>query len=224
MLEYRTTADGSVTLYNTELQEHYHSVNGAISESLHVYIGEGLVYAAARNKRVNLLEVGFGTGLNAFLTSLEALKLGIKVNYIGIEAFPLSSSLLPNLNYASLVSHPKAEEYFQLIHATRWDQPYFIHDDFILSKLHATIEEVELQPRSFQLVYFDAFAPDKQPEIWSPQIFGKLYECMDEGGALVTYSSKGTVKQALRAAGFTVERLPGAAGKRHMLRAVKTTA
>jgi tRNA U34 5-methylaminomethyl-2-thiouridine-forming methyltransferase MnmC len=216
-----TTADGSFTLYNSEIDEHYHSVYGAIMESQHVFIKAGFDFVADRYPHMNLLEVGFGTGLNALLTSIETLKRKVKVNYIGVEAHPLSCSIISKLNYPSLLDEPKAGEFFNEMHTTPWNYPAYINDDFILNKIHARIEEVELRPHQFNLVYFDAFAPDKQPEIWVPGIFRKISNCLVTDGVLVTYSSKGTVKQALRDAGFEVERLPGPAGKRHMIRAIK---
>jgi tRNA U34 5-methylaminomethyl-2-thiouridine-forming methyltransferase MnmC len=219
--ELITTADGSFTLYNSEIDEHYHSVYGAIMESRHVYIKAGFDFVAERNLHMNILEVGFGTGLNALLTSIEALRREVKVNYIGVEAHPLSCSIIGKLNYPSLLHEPKAKGFFDEMHSTPWNFPAYIHDGFILNKIHAKIEEVGLQPQQYNLVYFDAFAPDKQPDIWLPEIFSKIYQCLITNGVLVTYSSKGTVKQALREAGFEVERLPGPEGKRHMIRAFK---
>lgn len=219
-----TTADSSHTLFVPALNEHYHSTNGALQESELVFINHGLHYIPECIKDINLLEVGFGTGLNALLTVLEAKKLRRKINYVAIEPEPVETDILDLLNYASVKGGTEAEGYFKKLHATAWGQPAFLSDYFIISKIQAKLEEISLRGEQFHLVYFDAFGPDVQPELWSEHIFTQLYKCMKPDGILVTYSCKGTVKRALKASGFTIEKLPGPAGKREVLRAVKSRA
>ena len=219
--ELKQTADGSHTIFVPELDEHYHSVNGAIEESKHVFIRAGFEHCLKPGGKMNLLEVGFGTGLNALLTCLAAQKMNVQVNYVGIEAYPLPDDIIKNLNYPEATGEKQAFELFRKIHDANWVYPSYITERFLLNKVEAKLEDVSLADGMFNLVYFDAFAPDVQPELWSGEIFSKLYAALAADGILVTYSSKGAVKQALRNAGFSVERLPGAAGKHHMLRAGK---
>lgn len=218
------TEDGSHTLFVREINEHYHSVHGAISESRHVFIEAGFNHIVVQNPKINLLEVGFGTGLNALLTCLAAQNMNVQVNYVGVEAYPLTEELIAGLNYSMMIHETEVEEIYRKIHAANWVYPSYITERFLLNKIESKIEDISLANNMFHLIYFDAFAPDVQPELWSDAVFNKLFACLAPGGILVTYSSKGTVKQALRSAGFIVERLPGAKGKRHMLRARKPEA
>lgn len=215
------TADGSHTLFVPELNEHYHSTHGALQESELVFIENGLHHITPCIKEINLLEVGFGTGLNALLSVLEAKKQRRKINYIAIEPYPVDKEILANLNFASAIGGTESAGYFNKIHESSWVYPEFLSDYFILSKIHAKLEDVSLKDEQFHLVYFDAFGPDVQPELWTEQVFAQLFRCMKINGVLVTYSCKGTVKRALKAAGFTIEKLPGPAGKREVLRATK---
>jgi tRNA U34 5-methylaminomethyl-2-thiouridine-forming methyltransferase MnmC len=216
-----TTADGSHTLFVPELKEHYHSTNGALQESELVFIQNGLLYIPLCIKEINILEVGFGTGLNALLTVLEVKKQRRKINYVAIEPEPVEKALLEQLNYAKVIGGTEASGYFKKLHAAGWTYPSFLSDYFIISKIQAGLEEITLRDEQFHLVYFDAFGPEVQPELWTEQVFTQLFKCMKPDGILVTYSCKGTVKRALKAAGFTIEKLPGPAGKREVLRAVK---
>jgi tRNA U34 5-methylaminomethyl-2-thiouridine-forming methyltransferase MnmC len=218
-IELQTTADGSHTLFVPELNEHYHSTFGAIQESRHVFVESGFRHLLLQKKPINLLEVGFGTGLNALLTLLE--KDDINVNYTAIEAFPPDRQLISQLNYHQQVNSPDATRIFRLMHDCGWGEFQEITDGFCLKKILGKIEEIELTANTFDLVYFDAFAPDVQPQLWTAGIFSKLHRAMTADGVLVTYSSKGLVKRNLTEAGFTIERLPGPPGKRHMLRASK---
>ncbi len=217
----KTTADGSHTLFVPELNEHYHSTNGALQESQLVFIENGLHYLPECLKEINVLEVGFGTGLNALLTVLEAKKQKQKINYVAIEPRPVDPVLAASLNYASVIGGTEAAGYFKKLHASAWSHPEFLSDYFILSKIEARLEDISLKDNQFHLVYFDAFGPDVQPELWTQEIFTILFNCLKPEGVLVTYSCKGTVKRALMAAGFTIEKLPGPAGKREVLRAMK---
>ena len=216
-----TTADGSHTLFVPELNEHYHSTNGALQESKLVFIQNGLLHVPACVKEINVLEVGFGTGLIALLTVLEAKKERRKINYVAIEPEPVNPQFISQLNYANVIGGTEATGYFKKLHEAGWVYPSFLSDYFIINKIQARLEDVSLRDSQFNLVYFDAFGPEVQPELWSDEIFTQFYNCMKPDGILVTYSCKGTVKRALKVAGFTVEKLPGPAGKREVLRAMK---
>jgi len=220
-LAFVTTADGSHTLYVPELNEHYHSTNGALQESLHVFIEAGFRYVCKSMLRrpLHLLEVGFGTGLNALLTLLEAEKKHVEIYYETVEKYPLPPETIEQLNYGRLLPENSAP-LFYAIHRAAWGKETPLESWGTLCKKQVDLRDY--QPgKTFDLIYFDAFAPTAQPTLWTQEIFRKLHAALSDGGVLVTYSSKGSVKQALRAAGFCVERLPGAAGKRHMLRAAK---
>jgi len=217
----QTTTDGSHTLYVPELNEHYHSTNGALQESEIVFIQNGLHHLPACLKEINILEVGFGTGLNALLTVLDAKKQRRKMNYVAIEPFPVIAEILENLNFASIIGSTESSGYFKKLHEAGWVYPSFLSDYFIISKIQAKLEDISLRDEQFHLIYFDAFGPDVQPELWTHEIFTQLYKCLKPDGILVTYSCKGTVKRALKTAGFTIEKLPGPAGKREVLRAMK---
>lgn len=212
------TEDGSHTLHIPELNEHYHSIHGAIQESNHIFIKSGLDYFT-NLEPINILEVGFGTGLNAFLTCIEAQKRGIKINYTSIEKYPLTAQEIEKLNYSDGFD----EEYkiqFQQIHKAQWSAYKKINKNFRLCKIETDL--INFTPDSkYNLIYFDAFGPDIQPKLWTENIFHQLYNCMNDNGVLVTYSAKGQVRRNMQVAGFTVERLPGPPGKREMLRALK---
>lgn len=212
------TEDGSTTLFIPELNEHYHSIHGAVQESMHIFIREG--YAQIRNFPAFIFEAGFGTGLNTFLTFLESEKEGRAIHYSTIEKYPLEDHLVRLLNYPEKTDPAKAE-LFQAIHAAPWDQDIRISEHFILHKIKGDLREVQLLDATYNLVYFDAFGPAVQPELWTEEIFRMLYKSMKEGACLVTYSVKGSVTRALKAAGFSLEKLPGPPGKREMTRATR---
>ena len=217
IVEVQPTADGSPTLYVPSMDEHYHSVKGALTESLHIFIHMGLQESHAEEPRV--LEIGFGTGLNALLT-LEEAKKGRVVHYTTLERFPLSQDVIEKLDYASFVSDEMASFYLSL-HQAPWNSWVQLTPFFHLRKVEADFTVLELKEK-YDVIYFDAFAPEKQPEMWSQEIFDQMYACLDEGGILVTYCAKGEVRRMLQRAGFTVERLPGPPqGKREILRARK---
>lgn len=216
-----TTADGSHTLFVPELKEHYHSTNGSLQESKQVFIENGLNHVPNCLKEINLLEIGFGTGLNALLTVLESKKQRRKINYVAVEPEPVDMEIIKTLNFPEIIGGTEASGYFRKLHDAGWVYPSFLSDYFIISKIQAKLEDITLRDQQFHLVYFDAFGPDVQPELWTEQIFDQLYKCMKPDGVLVTYSCKGIVKRALKSAGFSIEKLPGPAGKREVLRAVK---
>lgn len=215
---YRT-ADESYTLYNEELDETYHSRNGALEESEYVFLQQGFEPMRQKRSRINLLEVGFGTGLNAFLTLVKSIETGTTCHYHSLETFPLPAEVIRELNYGNL-AETAYQSFFQLLHDAPWNTAAKLTEEFTLCKTEKSMHRY--QPAvAFDLVYFDAFGPDKQPDMWEPEVFERLYSWMNPGGIFVTYSSKGAVRRALQAAGFLVERLPGPPKKRHMVRAIK---
>lgn len=211
------TTDGSQTLSIDGGIEHYHSINGAIAEALHVYIDAGLAPFAGRE--VNVFEVGFGTGLNAMLAYQFAVCNATKVNYTSVERYPLPLNIVEKLTYPEQVELDR-EKYFNALHSAPWNSKVELDPCFTLQKVE--VDLVEYSPSAeIDVVFFDAFAPDLQPQLWSLQVFERIYKTMNAGGVLVTYSSKGFVKNNLRESGFDVKRLPGPKGKRHMILAQK---
>ena len=211
------TKDGSHTLYIKELDEYYHSHFGAIAESRHVFIEAGL--KAVNKNKISIFEMGFGTGLNAFLTLAENMGTGKTIHYSCIEKYPLDKKTYLSLNYSSHC--PDIDrEYFIRLHESSWSEDSIISDDFILNKTRADISDFDFQ-RQFDLVYFDAFGPDKQPELWTTEIFSKIYRNMRTGAILTTYSSKGQIRRNMGKAGFRFEKLEGPPGKWDMTRAWK---
>lgn len=216
--EIRTTTDGSHTLYVPEIDESYHSTHGAIQESMHIFLNTAL--KCSKNKQIKLLEVGFGTGLNAFLTAIEAENSGKKIQYTTLEKFPVSAEITSKLNYSQQATQQQLVSVFDKIHQASWEKEVQITDNFSILKLNCDFEAY--QPNStFDVVYFDAFSPEKQPEMWTEEQFIKIYNACNVGAILTTYCAKGIVRRALQTAGFKVERLPGPPGKREILRATK---
>ena len=212
------TGDGSGTLYSDTLQEAYHSLNGALQESKHVFIEAGL--KACRQKDLHIFEIGFGTGLNALLSWGEAKHSGRNILYTAVEAFPLPLSVLSELGYESLEPMLPNTAFSQL-HEAEWGRPTALEPNcFALCKLEGDFSTLSI-PLGIDLVYFDAFAPDKQPEMWEEHLFGRLFDALNANGMLVTYCAKGEVRRRLQRCGFHVERIPGPPGKREMLRARK---
>lgn len=211
------TTDGSHTLYIPELDEHYHSVKGALTESLHIYCGLGLnhfVETHCDKIYVNVFEVGFGTGLNALLTMEMAIEKQLQVHYTTVELYPLTWEQVSPLGYSESVG-------FQQIHQLPWGTEERVNEHFILHKLHKDVLTMEI-PHEIDVVYFDAFAPEKQPELWCESLLQCIYDNMAEDGVLTTYCAKGAVRRMLQQVGFKVERLQGPpGGKREVLRALK---
>lgn len=212
------TADGSTTIQIKDWNEQYHSKHGAIQEACHVYIDSGL--SLFKNQKLSILEIGFGTGLNAFITYIEASKMGLAVNYVGVDAYPIQSEELQRLNYVSQLKAEALSKDFLLMHDSLWEKEVAISDRFTLHKKQKDFAELAME-NSFDLVYFDAFGARVQPELWTETIFAKMFKAMKNDGILVTYAAKGSVRRAMQAVGFYVERLPGPPGKREMLRATK---
>lgn len=213
-----TTADGSKTIQIEDWDEQYHSKHGAILEAYHVFIEHGL--RLFKNANISILEIGFGTGLNALITLLEIEKLNLKVNYVGVEAFPVSMEEVGLLDYCSLLNASKCEEFFQKMHNSEWETNTSISDGFQFKKQMKDFKSIN-DTDLFNLIYFDAFGARVQPELWTEEIFLKMHQALKDKGVLVTYSAKGSVRRALQGVGFKVERLPGPPGKREMLRATK---
>lgn len=215
-----TTADGSTTIHIPEWNEQYHSKHGAIQEAYHVFIKTGFNHLPKDISPIKILEIGFGTGLNALITSLEAKNQSRNVEYCGVEGYPVSQEEMLQLNYATALDHASAEAYFQKINEGNWEENFVVHDQFQLIKQEKMFDEIE-NKKEFDLIYFDAFGARVQPDLWAVSMFQRMYKALKENGVLVTYSAKGSVRRALQEVGFVVERLDGPPGKREMLRATK---
>lgn len=216
--EILITADGSTTIHLPEWNEQYHSKHGAIQEAYHVFIKNGLDLFT---KEVAVLEIGFGTGLNAFISLLEAQKRNLSIDYVGVEAFPILDEEVAMLNYPlELQATPTEAASFYKLHEVSWEEKHTITKAFSLLKRKQFFEDIT-DKVTFDLIYFDAFGARVQPDLWTENIFQKMYEALKPKGYLLTYSAKGSVRRAMQAVGFEVERLEGPPGKREMLRARK---
>ena len=212
------TEDGSSSLYVPLLDEAYHSIHGAIQESEHIFIAAGLnaeIFSSMKN--IKIFEVGFGTGLNALLTIIYAENRII--NYHTIELYPLQEFEWKQLNYSVL--EKKNKQIFYDLHQSPWEIITNITDSFTLLKNNIAMQNISLSENEYDLVYFDAFSPDSQPEMWSESVFLTIFKAMKSGGILMTYSTKGIVKRTLQNVGFKIEKLAGPPGKREILRAYK---
>ncbi len=214
------TKDGSHSLLNESLNETYHSTHGAVQESLLVFIKNGFHFWLDKNKakEISILEVGFGTGLNALLTLKESIENKIKVHYTSLEVFPVSLELTTQLNYPRHISLHQAEKLFQQLHVVDWNTPVVITPDFILEKREEKIQDMSLGEKKYDLVFFDAFAPAKQPEMWELAVLEKIVWALKPNGVFVTYCAQGQLKRNLKSLGLKVESLPGPPGKREMVR------
>jgi len=218
--ELLKTGDGSYTIHLPEWNEQYHSKHGALNEALHVFIKTGLHYFLAENpsEEIEILEIGFGTGLNAFLTLMEAEKLKLNIGYTGLEAYPVVISEVEKLNYPELL---KVDTSLLMdLHKCSWEERCKISEYFQLMKRIQYFSELS-ENNTYNIIYFDAFGARVQPGLWTEKIFEIMYTALKTKGMLVTYAAKGSVRRAMLAVGFKVERLPGPPGKREMLRATK---
>ena len=213
------TSDGSSSIFLPDLDETYHSKHGAIQEAYHVFIRNGLDLFSEGSK-VHILEIGFGTGLNCLITYLESQRRSLKILYDGVEAYPLKAEEILQLNYVKELKADKVSDIFETMHGVSWEENYMIGVDFYLKKRKQFFKEIE-DKNSFNLIYFDAFGANVQPDLWTVDIFKKMYDSLKINGILVTYSAKGSVRRAMQEVGFKVERLPGPPGKREMLRGSK---
>ena len=216
--EILTTLDGSTTIHLPDWDESYHSKHGAIQEAYHVFIKSGL--SLFEGKSVSILEIGFGTGLNAFITYLEAEKANQNINYIGVEAYPILLDEALQMNYVSELNASDKVAVFNEMHQSLWDEKYSVSNNFTLTKRKQFFQDIS-DVNQFDLIYFDAFGFRVQPELWSFEIFRKMFTSLKSGGVLVTYACRGSIKKAMLDSGFVVEKLPGAPGKREMLRGIK---
>ena len=216
-----TTSDGSTTIQIEDWNEQYHSIHGAIQEAKHVFIKMGLHHFIEIHKvsTLRILEIGFGTGLNALVTALEASLNNIQVEYEGVEAYPVQETELSKLNYTTLLA-PDQHSVFDDMHLVSWDNLPPITSSVSLKKRQQFFSELD-DVSSFDLVYFDAFGARVQPDLWTEAIFNLMFIALKPNGVLVTYAAKGSVRRAMQAVGFIVERLDGPPGKREMLRATK---
>lgn len=232
------TADGSSTIHLPEWDEQYHSKHGAIQEAYHVFIKHGLQHicypelvsgshkdsplkpSRKVNNEISILEIGFGTGLNAFITLIEADKLNVKIDYFGVEGYPVVMDEIVQLNYPVQLKSETNESLFKSMHEVSWEEKHVISNNFSLTKQNRFFSKIK-EKDIYNLIYFDAFGARVQPELWTETIFQSMYDALKEKGVLVTYAAKGSVRRAMQAVGFKVEKLPGPPGKREMLRATK---
>lgn len=212
------TLDGSTTIHIADWEECYHSKHGAIQEAQHVFIKNGL--SLFQNQKIAILEIGFGTGLNAFITLLEAKKMQQTIDYVGVEAYPISADEVLNMNYVAELDAMKESAIFNKMHESDWGEKIVLNDGFVLTKRKQFFEEID-DVNKFDLIYFDAFGYRVQPELWSTAIFDKMYKSLKMNGVLVTYAARGVVKRSMIEVGFKVEKLEGPPGKREMFRARK---
>lgn len=214
------TNDGSYTLYNESIGEHYHSVKGAFAESRHVFIDAGLKLIAAQNNTIDILEVGLGTGLNALLTLQYAVEHSLRIHYTAIELFPVDLETIHLLNLPKAIHHQELGDEFFRLHEAKFDKELVVNDRFTFIKHKTDIRRYE-SIKKFDLVYYDAFSPASQPELWTKELFENIYAMMQDNAVWVTYCAKGQVKRDLKNAGFNMETLQGALDKREMIRGRK---
>lgn len=216
------TGDGSATIYLPEWNEHYHSKHGALQEAKHVFLKTGFHHFLAKKdvQELSILEIGFGTGLNALLTYFEAESEKVSVDYTGVEAYPVSSEELEALDYSEVISNKEASVVIKAMHNAEWDKKEEVSAFFKLQKQQMFFSDIRAEG-AYDIIFFDAFGPRVQPDLWTEKIFSLMYRALKDEGVLVTYSAKGDVRRAMQAVGFFVERLPGPPGKREMLRATR---
>lgn len=212
------TSDGSTSIHLPEWEESYHSKHGAIQEAQHVFIKNGL--SLCKGQSVSVLEIGFGTGLNAFITFLESIKNNQNIEYVGVEGFPISTDEVVQMNYVNQLNASQFEAEFKTMHISDWEENVTISETFRLTKRKQLFNDIN-DKNQFDIIYFDAFGYRVQPELWSVEIFTKMFEALKEGGILVTYACRGPIKNAMKEAGFKIEKLAGPPGKREMLRGWK---
>jgi tRNA U34 5-methylaminomethyl-2-thiouridine-forming methyltransferase MnmC len=220
-MEIFKTADGSHSLYSEQFGVSYHSKYGAIQETEHVFIDAALRPKVLVQKEIAILDIGLGTGLNALMTCLEAIKLNLKVHYTAVEAFPISVETARQLNFAECFDDSELVHRILLqLHGCEWNKCVSIHENFTFKKLNQKFEDLSFEPQ-FDIVYFDAFAPTAQPELWETPVLKTMYDALLPQGVLTTYCAKGVVKRTMKAIGFQVQSIPGPPGKREMTKAIK---
>lgn len=212
------TKDGSTTIHLPDWNESYHSKHGAIQEAYHVFIKNG--FSLFQGRPISILEIGFGTGLNSFITFLEAEKNNQLIDYVGVEAYPVAPDEALQMNYPDEIDDSKQKDVYLKMHQCNWEESNPISDNFTLTKRKQFFQDIE-DENAFDLIYFDAFGFRVQPELWSEELFAAMFKALKNNGVLVTYACRTSIKNAMLSAGFSVEKLPGAPGKREMLRATK---
>lgn len=215
-----STADGSHSAHSALFGVTYHSTHGAITESGHVFIEHGLGFVKSADKPLSVLETGFGTGLNAFMTLLEAEKSGLNVHYCGLEIYPIDSTTAARLNYPEMLGARQYSDMFHALHTCAWNLKVAVTPSFSFEKRNDSITSFVCEA-AFDVIYFDAFDPQTQPELWTEAVMTRMYRSLRHGGVLVTYCAQGQFRRNLRSAGFSTERLPGPPGKREITRAIK---
>lgn len=220
-MEIFETADGSHSILSDQFGVTYHSKHGAVQEAQHVFINAALRMKATIQNNISILEIGFGTGLNALMTCLEAKKRNLNIQYVTVEAYPISLETVQSLNYGAVLPHLDATDFFTKIHEADWEIPTMITDNFTITKVKKRFEDLTYQ-NQFDIIYFDAFAPNSQPELWTKEFMQIMYNSLLPKGILTTYCAKGQVKRNMKAIGFLVEKLPGPPGKREMTRACRS--
>jgi len=220
MLKLIETQDGSPSIFSEKFDTGYHSKYGALQESRHVFIEGGLFYKAILQKELSILDIGFGTGLLAFLTYLQAEKISLKIHYTAVEAYPLPSEMAAELGYPKVLQAETHAPVFGEMHQAPWNSVTHFPNNFTFEKRLGMVEELDFS-KPFDLIYYDVFAPSAQPELWGATMMQKMFEALRAEGILVTYCAKGDFKRSLKAVGFQVESPKGPAGKREMTRAVK---
>ncbi|MBU2915470.1 tRNA (5-methylaminomethyl-2-thiouridine)(34)-methyltransferase MnmD [Reichenbachiella agariperforans] len=223
-VEIFETKDGSHSLLLPEMNETYHSTHGAITEAQYVFLEKGLAHYREMNpdqQVIRVLEIGFGTGLNAWLTALETNKSMESLVYTSLEKYPLAKEVTDQLNYVRQLGDENGQEVFDLVHAAAWNEQQKITELFSLIKVETDVFQFEVEEAVYDLIFFDAFAPSKQPEMWSPEMLAKMYQGLAQNGVLVTYCAQGQFKRDIKSAGFEIEELPGPPGKKEMTRATK---
>jgi len=216
------TEDGSHSLYVPELKETYHSFHGAVQESRYVFIQHGIDFFTTQGATsVKVLELGLGTGLNALLVAEWAQNKGVNVEMVSLEAFPVEAKLALELNYAKHLQDEEATLWYENIHNSAWNIPFKVNEFLTVKKIDQKIEDTELE-NDFDVVFFDAFAPNKQSELWELPILKKTFDAQASAGVFVTYCAKGQLKRDLREIGYEVETLPGPPGKKEMVRGLKS--
>lgn len=216
--EIITTLDGSTTIHLPDWDECYHSKHGAIQEAYHVFIKNGL--DLIDNKFLSILEIGFGTGLNALITLIESSKSNLKVDYVGVEAYPVDMEEALTMNYLEQLNTSSLEKEFKAMHEFSWEEKFALTSNFSLTKRKQFFQDIA-DINAFDLIYFDAFGYRVQPELWSTAIFQNMFKALNNKGILVTYAARGVVKRSMQEVGFTVKKVPGPPGKREMMIAYK---
>ncbi len=217
-LRLSITTDGSHTVFSEKFKAFYHSKHGAIQESNHIFIEAGLKYFFKEQKQVSIMEMGFGTGLNMLLTFLFSETISTQIRYETVEAYPIDNEILENINYTNVLNRNDLSSLFKSFHSSKWNEEVYVNPEFTYFKHFNKIEESHFN-QLFDLVFFDAFAPEDQEELWTPDIFKHISQFLKPNSILVSYCAKGSFKRALIAAGFKVEKVPGPPGKREIIRA-----